>query len=87
MDPKQTLLDACAALRTGDPDDVREALKNYRAWRKRGGFEPTFAVEPPAFYADSFRKPVGGDAVAKSIGSALRCKSRLTQPAYLGWIK
>ena len=66
---------------------VQDALGAYAEWRKNGGAEPMFAVEAPTFYSDGFRKPVGGDAVVKSIRIALKCASSLEHPAYLDWLR
>lgn len=40
LDPKASLDRAANALDQGDYDTAREALDDYGAWRKRGGFEP-----------------------------------------------
>jgi hypothetical protein len=40
MDPLATLHRAEAALNAGDLDTTQEALGQYRAWRRAGGFEP-----------------------------------------------
>ena len=51
MDPLACLNRAADALATGDFDEARLALSDYRAWRSRGGFEP----------------PDGGDARANDL--------------------
>ena len=40
MDPSQALREAEDCLRAGQPAEAAEALARYRAWRRRGGFEP-----------------------------------------------
>lgn len=40
LDPKSCLQRAADALAEQDWDEARQALKDYRAWRRRGGFEP-----------------------------------------------
>ena len=41
MDPEQTLRDAAAALDAGQWRDAIDRLRDYAAWRRGGGYEPT----------------------------------------------
>lgn len=46
MDPKLCLLDCLTAIQDGDPATARSCLREYKAWRQRGGFEPTILGAP-----------------------------------------
>jgi hypothetical protein len=58
MSPQATLRIALDALCSLDPDEARDALADYTAWRQAGGFEPRIG---------RFR----GDVVAGSIAHAI----------------
>ncbi len=40
MDPMEALIVAAASLAAGELTEAAEALDSYRAWRRRGGYEP-----------------------------------------------
>lgn len=42
MDPKQTLLDAFAALKDRDYERFADCMDAYARWRSNGGFDPSF---------------------------------------------
>ena len=41
LDPEASLQCGLLALATGDLDEARLAISDYRAWRQRGGYEPS----------------------------------------------
>ena len=40
LDPEASLQRGLLALATGDLDEARLTISDYRAWRQRGGYEP-----------------------------------------------
>lgn len=44
MDPKQTLLDAVAAFKSGDLIALNECLDSYAQWRGRDGYMPEILI-------------------------------------------
>lgn len=41
MDPEAALTSAASALMSGETQEARQYLDNYKQWRLRGGFEPS----------------------------------------------